>query len=139
MDPIPLLITLRPHLNPYRPPSSPLNQGQCLSVSKADSIDFRNHSISFSSSHRLTTKEKKPTLYTHHKRKKQTSLTHHKMKKHFISHPAPLVVPNNPKSYLFHPLPLLVFLFVYTAVLLSIFPLFRNTFDGQKIFGCCRK
>lgn len=54
----------QPHPNPYRPPSSPLNQGQCLSVSKADSIDFRNHSISFSSSHRLTTKEKK-THFTH--------------------------------------------------------------------------
>lgn len=41
--------------------SSPLSQGQCLSVSKADSIDFRNHSISLSSSHRLATKGERNT------------------------------------------------------------------------------
>lgn len=74
---IPFLITPgnhRPHPNPYHPPPP-----KCLSVSEADSIDFRNHFISFSSSHKFTTKDKTPTLYTHH--------------------PTPLTVPNNPNGF----------------------------------------
>lgn len=37
---------------------------QCLSVSEADSIDLRNHSISLCGSHKLSTKEKSPH-FTH--------------------------------------------------------------------------
>lgn len=123
------------HISILIVPPPPLNQGQCLSVSKADSIDFRNHTISFSSSHRLATKEKN-THFTHTTREKNRLHSHttKRKKNHFISHPTLLVVPNNPKSRLLRSLPSLLLL-VYMAVLLSLL----LSFDGQKIFGFCRK
>lgn len=108
---IPFLITPgnhRPHPDPYPPPPS-----QCLSVSDADSIDFRNHFISFSSSHKFSTKDKVPTLYT--------TLC--------ISHPTPLAASNNPT--LFHPLPPSEFFLMYIVV--SLLLLFRSVLDGPKI------
>lgn len=78
---IPFFITLRPPSAPSQSLSSPLNQGQCLSVSEADSIDFRNHSISFSSSHRLATKEKKKTPHFTHTTKEKNRLHLHSTKK----------------------------------------------------------
>lgn len=131
----------RPHPNPYRPLPSPLNQGQCLSVSEADSIDFRNHSISFSSSHRLTTKEKKPTLYTHHKRKNRLHLNTTKKKTLYLppnsSHSAkqskvPLVSPLPPFSFFSH-------VHCSRALPLSLSLVQKHMSDGQKIFGRCRK
>lgn len=109
---IPFFITLWPPSAPSQSLSSPLNQGQCLSVSEADSIDFRNHSISFSSSHRLATKEKKKphTLHTPQKKKIDFTCTPQK-KKLFISHQTPLAVPNNPESHLLRPPPSLLWFF----------------------------
>lgn len=78
---IPFFITLGPPSAPSQFLSSPLNQGQCLSVSEADSIDFRNHSISFSSSHRLATKEKKKTPHFTHTTKEKNRLHLHSTKK----------------------------------------------------------
>ena len=78
---IPFFITLGPPSAPSQSLSSPLNQGQCLSVSEADSIDFRNHSISFSSSHRLATKEKKKNPHFTHTTKEKNRLHLHSTKK----------------------------------------------------------
>lgn len=107
------------HPIPYHPwqPSAPSRSlshplpSQCLSVSDADSIDFRNHFISFSSSHKFSTKDKVPTLYT--------TLC--------ISHPTPLAAANNPT--LFHPLPSFFLMYIVVSLLL----LFRSMLDGPKI------
>lgn len=126
---IPFFITLGPPSAPSQSLSSPLNQGQCLSVSEADSIDFRNHSISFSSSHRLATKEKKKNPHFTHTTKEKNRLHLHstKKKKLFISHQTPLAVPNNPESHLLRPPPSLLWFFflslVYIVVALSLFSL----------------
>lgn len=144
MGPIPFLITLVPPSAPSHSlssPPSPLNPGQCLSVSEADSIDLRNHSISFSSSHRLTTKEKKkPTLYTHHKRKKQTSLAHHRKKKKHLS-PTQLhsLCQTIQSLTCFTPSLLQFFFFSRLSLVLPFSLVQKHMFDGQKIFGCCRK
>ena len=115
---IPFFITLGPPSAPSQSLSSPLNQGQCLSVSEADSIDFRNHSISFSSSHRLATKEKKKTHTLHTPQKKKIDFTCTPQKKNPLYLPpnssrcakqsrVPLVAPPS--------LPALIFFFFFSS------------------------
>lgn len=113
---IPFFITLGPPSAPSQSLSSPLNQGQCLSVSEADSIDFRNHSISFSSSHRLATKEKKKTHTLHTPQKKKIDFTCTPQKKKTLYLPpnssrcakqsrVPLVAPPSLPALIFFSLP----------------------------------
>lgn len=113
---IPFFITLGPPSAPSQSLSSPLNQGQCLSVSEADSIDFRNHSISFSSSHRLATKEKKKNPHFTHTTKEKNRLHLHSTKKKTLYLPpnssrcakqsrVPLVAPPSLPALIFFSLP----------------------------------
>lgn len=81
-------------------PHPPQNQGQCLSVSQPDSIDFRNHSISFSSSHRLATKEKTHTLHTPQKKKIDFTRTPQKEKNTYLCSLHKTIQPL-PRSYFF--------------------------------------
>lgn len=69
---------------------------QCLSVSEADSIDLRNHSISLCGSHKLSTKEESP--HFPHTTKEKNRLQFHTTTPPHISHPAPLAGPNNLSS-----------------------------------------